>query len=88
MGSTLGELAALPDLESLNLYGTKIDGAAVEQLGQLTQLKQLFLTQTPLEDAEALEQLRQALPNCDVQTTAQISPLTEADKTAKSYESS
>ncbi|MBT5902171.1 MAG: hypothetical protein HOH58_08705 [Opitutaceae bacterium] len=88
VGSTLGELAALPDLESLNLYGTKIDGAAVEQLGQLTQLKQLFLTQTPLEDAEALEQLRQALPNCDVQTTAQISPLTEADKTAKSYESS
>lgn len=86
-GSTLGQLSTLPDLVLLNLYGTKIDATAVEQLAQLTQLKQLFLTQTPLEDSGTLEQLRQALSDCDVRATAQINPLTEADKKAKSYES-
>ena len=88
VGSTLGQLSVLPDLGSLNLYGATLDTAAVDQLVQLTQLKQLFLSQTPLEDAETLERLRQALPDCDVQATAEINPLTEADKSASSYESS
>jgi uncharacterized membrane protein len=87
-GSTLGQLSELADLESLNLYGTRIDAAALDQLAQLTQLKQLFLSQTPIEESEALEKLREALPNCKVQASAEIVPLTEADKAAKSYESS
>ncbi len=65
-GSTLASLAKLETLESLNLYGTQINSGQMEQLSQLTQLKRLYLFQTELYSKDAIEQIRAALPDCQI----------------------
>lgn len=65
-GATLADLSSIESLESLNLYGTPLKEAPIDQLVQLTQLKRLFLFQTDLYSEAAIEQLREALPDCEI----------------------
>jgi hypothetical protein len=64
-GENLGKLAQLSHLESLNLYGTDLTTDQIDELAQLTQLKNLYLFQTDLYEADTINRLKQALPNCD-----------------------
>ncbi len=64
-GKTIGKLSEIETLESLNLYGTKLSSDRIDQLAQLTQLRRLYLFQTELGSESAVQQLREALPNCD-----------------------
>ncbi len=41
------------------------NAAELAELGQLTQLKEICLTGTPMTEA-AIDQLRKALPNCHI----------------------
>ncbi len=68
-GQTIGGLAELTHLESLNLYGSALTPQALDGLAKLTQLKKLFLFQTELESPELVQQLRSALPNCEIQVS-------------------
>lgn len=69
-GTTLAKLAPIQTLEFLNLYGTPLESAQIDQLLQLTQLKRLFLFQTELYSEAAIERLREALPNCEIDLVA------------------
>lgn len=65
-GKNLGSLAELKHLKSLNLYGTPISSDSIQELLELTQLKSLYLFQTELYSEDALSQIREALPNCNL----------------------
>ncbi len=65
-GQDLGKLSQLSNLESLNLYGTELTADRLDELTQLTQLKNLYLYQTELYEADTIDQLKQALPDCNV----------------------
>ena len=65
-GETISALSQITSLESLNLYGSKLKLDRIDQLSQLTQLKQLYLFQTELYTKSAIQQLRDALPNCEI----------------------
>ncbi|HEY6563098.1 MAG TPA: discoidin domain-containing protein, partial [Pirellulaceae bacterium] len=58
-------LHGLTHLEYLNLYGTTVSEASVQALGQLRELKQLYVWQTQLTD-DGLAQLRKLLPDAAV----------------------
>ena len=63
----LATLPTLKDLTSLSLSGTQFDDAGVEHLKQLTKLTNLHLVQNKLTSA-GLAELKQALPNCKIET--------------------
>jgi hypothetical protein len=56
----------LPQLEDLDLSGTKIDEFILLDLAEMKQLKRVWLAALELPP-EAIEILRQALPKCNVQ---------------------
>jgi Leucine-rich repeat (LRR) protein len=58
---TLRQLAALPAVEELDLWGTAVTDAGVESLGKLQKLKQLGLIATGVSP-EAVARLQQDLP--------------------------
>lgn len=64
----LASLLSLKNLTSLNLGSTpQLDDASVEHLKKLTNLTDLNLVQTKLT-AAGLAELKQALPNCKIET--------------------
>ena len=58
-------LAALSQLEELNLAATMVGDAGLEQLQKLESLKRVNLSATFVSD-ESVAKLRQALPDCEV----------------------
>jgi hypothetical protein len=62
-------LSALPSLQSLNLYRTRVTSAGIDSLQHCAALSHLYLWDTTV-DADALERLRQFLPNCRIQAPA------------------
>ncbi len=58
-------LAALHDLETLDLSHSSITDASLVHLESLMNLKLLFLMQTDVTD-ESIERLQRALPNCKI----------------------
>ena len=61
----LKKLENLPDLETLNLSGTKITDAGLELLAKLPELKKLIIEGTQVT-AEAADNFRDARPMCEV----------------------
>jgi hypothetical protein len=59
----LKELAALKQLQWLELSWTQVTDAGLKVLAGLTQLKRLYLSGTQVTDA-GLQNLRVALPEC------------------------
>ena len=59
------ELVGLKQLKTLNLAGTQVTDAGVEQLRGLTKLRLLNLRDTKVTD-EGVEKLQQALPKCKI----------------------
>ncbi len=57
----LARLATLPQLEYLNLYGTKVTDAGIAKLAANKQLKKLFVWQTGVTPAGA-KKLEEAVP--------------------------
>jgi Leucine-rich repeat (LRR) protein len=58
-------LAALSELESLNLYGNEVTDALLAKLATLPKLKKLYLWQTKVTE-EGVKKLKEALPECEV----------------------
>jgi hypothetical protein len=56
-------LAGLKNLETLNLRQTNLDGAGLEHLKSLVQLKELTLSVTLVSD-QAVARLQSVLPKC------------------------
>ena len=61
----LDVLAGLPNLESLNLYGTQVTNDGVAKLAGLPKLKKLYLWQTKVDQA-GIDALKAKLPECEV----------------------
>ncbi len=61
----LVHVAALHDLEILDLDHSRLTDAGLVHLESLTNLKLLFLIQTDVTD-EGVERLQQALPRCKI----------------------
>ena len=70
-GSTLEELGATierddqGEIVGVDVSGTQITDAGLEQLEDLTQLQELSLSDTQITDAGVAE-LQKALPNCEI----------------------
>ncbi len=67
-GAGLIHLRGLSQLRRLNLHGTQLadsDAAGLMHLCELTQLKELCLNHS-IPTTPAGDQLRQALPNCEI----------------------
>jgi Leucine-rich repeat (LRR) protein len=62
----LKELATLPRLQRLGLSFNRIEGPGLALLSPLSNLRTLNLKRNPIVDSEAVEDLRRALPLCDV----------------------
>lgn len=62
----LKHLTALSTLETLDLGGTEVSDNGLKHLGALPKLQGLSLEYTNVTKA-GVEQLRKALPNCDIQ---------------------
>lgn len=62
----LKELATLPRLQRLGLSFNRIEGPGLALLSPLSNLRTLNLKRNPIVDNEAVEDLRKALPLCDV----------------------
>ena len=62
-GAGLEHLNGLANLQWLDLNGTKVTDAGLEHLKGLTNLEELDLSDTQVT-AQGVESLRQALPNC------------------------
>jgi hypothetical protein len=65
-GGTLGQLAVLPNLAVLNLYGAALVPDAVTQIEQLKGLRKLIVFQTDLAEGAWFDALQLALPNCEI----------------------
>jgi Leucine-rich repeat (LRR) protein len=63
----LKHLAGMTQLEELNLSNTQVTDAGVASLAKFRALKTLKLNQCLSVSSEAIEQLRQALPQLEVQ---------------------
>jgi len=63
----LAHLKNLQNLEYLNLYGTAVSDAGLTDLQGLKNLKALYLWQTKVTPT-GVEQLKTALPNCQINT--------------------
>jgi len=70
----LKHLAGLEYLEYLNLYGTEITDAGLEHIKDLPKLRSLFLWQSKVTK-EGADKLRNARPDIDINTGADLSPL-------------
>jgi uncharacterized membrane protein len=76
--SGIRHLAALPKLESLNLYGNPaVSDAALETLAGIASLRRLYLWQTSVSE-QGLEWLRNRRPDLDVQGGAEAKLMLEA----------
>ena len=60
-------LVKLKNLESVNLYGTKVTDEGVKKLTALPNLKRLYLWQTDVTPA-AIGELQKALPELEIVT--------------------
>ena len=60
-------LVTLKNLESVNLFGTKVTDAGVKKLIALPKLKRLYLWQTAVTPA-AMDELKKALPALEIVT--------------------
>ncbi len=58
-------LQGLPDLEFLDLSGTKITDTGLAALKQLSSLRELGLHRTHISD-EGINDLRRSIPNCKI----------------------
>lgn len=65
--ASLEVIGGLPELESLNLYGTSVTDEGLRKLSGLQKLRKLYLWQTKVTD-KGVEELRKALPECEVVT--------------------
>lgn len=73
VGDTFVDALEPPRLRELNLFGTGVTDAAVPALARLAGLRSLYLGSTPMT-AEAVQQLRVALPACEILHAAASSP--------------
>ena len=64
---------------SLNLYGTAVTDAGLEQLKGLKHLRSLYLWQTKVTP-EGVKALQAALPGCDINTGAELTIVPPAEK--------
>jgi Leucine rich repeat/Leucine Rich repeat len=64
--AALKHLSGLKQLRTLNLRGTKVTDAGLKHLKGLSQLKQLALTAAKVFSNAGVEELQDALPNCEV----------------------
>lgn len=63
----LESLSKFTHLEKLNLSNNEVDEDALNKLASLTNLESLYLEDCDIdEDSEALEELRDALPDCEI----------------------
>jgi outer membrane protein assembly factor BamB len=69
----IATLAKFSKLNSLNLVGAKITDAAVSSLSKLKRLKKLAIVNTGLT-MTAIQQLRQAIPGCEINSTPTLNP--------------
>ena len=65
--SGVSKLAGCGELTELSLRSAKLSDSAVGTLSLLTQLQRLDISRCGLSDA-AIQQLRSALPDCDIET--------------------
>jgi len=70
----LAHIKGLKNLTYLNLYATKVTDAGLEQVKELPRLKNLYLWQTKTTEA-GVANLKQALPNVQVSTGAELAQL-------------
>ncbi|MDZ7720746.1 MAG: c-type cytochrome domain-containing protein [Balneolaceae bacterium] len=75
-GSSLQHLKGLEHLEYLNLYGTKISDQGLNHLQSLPSLKSLYLWRTNVS-LEAIQQLKNNLPDVDINTGVNSENITE-----------
>jgi Leucine-rich repeat (LRR) protein len=64
--AALDEVAALPNLRSLNLRATAITDAGVKKLARSHSLTDLDLTCCQQVSAEAIQDLKVAMPKCEI----------------------
>ena len=75
-------IATLVGLEYLNLYGTKVTDAGLEQLKNLKNLKKVYVWQSAVT-AEGMQKMRDAIPGCEVIGEVKlVVPVVEEPKSA------
>ena len=77
----LQHLTGLAELEYLNLYGTKVTDAGIAKLAELKNLKKLYLWQS-LATEKGLEELRLAMPKCEIVGEVKLTPVAPIEKAA------